>query len=196
VSTRTEFNDEEILPVLQRLVAEGRLRDYVLIELYAAVPLSVEGLVKMRVSELLMQSGTPDELCIEYRGGVRKVHLDSDGLFAIKAWLKLAELEQADYLFPSTRSAHGHLCSRQARRIIYAQFHRTQKYETTEGRGWQQQLKSDFKCQLSRWPWVECAKGQSGDRCATNCEGTAPHRSRRPFRVRGVLNARPAQYGD
>lgn len=190
MSTRTEFNDEDLTPVLRRLIAEGRLRDYVLIELYATVPFSVERLVKIRVSELLMQSGTPDGLGIQFRGAVRRVHLDGDGLFAIRAWVKLAELEQADYLFPSLRSMHGHLCSRQARRIIDAQFHRTKEPGAPEGIAWQQELKKDFKCQLSRWPWVECARAHSGERCATHCEGVSVAGPRRPFRIRGVLKPR------
>lgn len=196
MSTRTEFNDEDLPPVLHRLIAEGRLRDYVLIELYATVPFSIERLVQMRVSELLMRSGASDALCIEYRGAVRRVHLDRDGLFAIKAWIELARLEQTDYLFPSMRSTHGHLCSRQARRIIDAKFHRAQGLEASEGEGWQQKLKNDFKCRLSRWPWVECVRAQSGDPCATHCEGMAAHGGRRPFKVRGVLKARPIHGGN
>ena len=193
MSTRTEFNDEDIPPVLNRLIAEGRLRDYVLIELYASVPLSVERLVQMRVGELQLQSGMTDVLSIEHRGALRRVHLDSDGLFAIKAWIKLAELDQADYLFPSMRSTHGHLCSRQARRIIDSQFHRAQASEKPGHAEWKQQLDNELKCRLSRWPWVECVRAQSGSRCTTHCEGMATHEPKRPFRVRGVLKPRTAQ---
>lgn len=196
MSTRTEFNDEDIPPVLRRLIAEGKLRDYVLIELYANVPLSIDRLVRIKAGELQMHSDVSDELCIEYRGGLRKVHLDTDGLFAVRAWIKLAKLAQVDYLFPSMRSTHGHLCSRQARRIIDAQFHRAQESEASESIGWEKQMENDFKCSLSRWPWVECIRGQSGDRCVTHCEGMATHEHRRPFRVRGVLKARPIRGSD
>lgn len=191
MSTRTEFNDEDIPPVLSRLIAEGRLRDYVLIELYASAPLSFERLVQMRVGELHMQAGMTDVLSIEHRGISRVIHLDSDGLFAIKAWIKLAELDPADYLFPSMKSTHGHLCSRQARRIIDSQFHRAQEGERTGHENWKQQLGNEFRCRLSRWPWVECVRAQSGSRCTTHCEGMATHESRRPFRVRGVLKPPP-----
>lgn len=191
MSTRTEFNDEDIPPVLRRLIAEGRLRDYVLIELYANVPLSIDRLVRIKAGELQMRSDVPDELYIEYRGRLRKVYLDNDGLFAVRAWIKLAKLAHVDYLFPSMRSTHGHLCSRQARRIIDAQFRRAQEPEASDRIVWEQQMENDFKCSLSRWPWVECVRALSGDRCVTHCEGMPTHEHRRPFRVRGVLKARP-----
>lgn len=191
MSTRTEFNDEDLPPVLRRLIAEGRLRDYVLIELYATLPLSAERLVQLRVLDLKRSAAQPEQLFVEHRGKTRRVHLDDEGLFTIASWIKLAGLQPQDYLFPSGKHAHGHLCSRQARRIIEAQFH-----NAPESRGgdqvphWEDALASGFTCRFSRWPWVDCVKAQSGDRCLTHCEGVPQLRQPRSFRKRGVVPPR------
>lgn len=191
MSTRTEFNDEDLPPVLRRLIAEGRLRDYVLIELYATLPLSAERLVQLRVLDLKRSAAEPKQLFVEHRGKPRRVHLDDDGLFAIASWIKLAGLQPQDYLFPSGKHAHGHLCSRQARRIIEAQFHSPPE-SGGDGRTphWQDALGGGFQCRFSRWPWVDCVNAHSGDRCTTHCEGTPALRHPRSFRMRGVLPVR------
>ena len=191
MSTRTEFNDEDLPPVLRRLIAEGRLRDYVLIELYVTLPLSAERLVQLRVLDLKRSAAQPEQLFVEHRGKTRRVHLDDEGLFTIASWIKLAGLQPQDYLFPSGKHAHGHLCSRQARRIIEAQFHSPPE-SGGDGRTphWQDALGGGFQCRFSRWPWVDCVNAHSGDRCTTHCEGTPALRHPRSFRMRGVLPVR------
>lgn len=187
MSTRAAFDDEDLPPVLRRLIAEGRLRDYVLIELYATLPLSLERLVVLRIQDMKRCPPQPDDLCVMYRGKLRRAHLDSDGLFAIDAWIQLAGLKPADYLFPSARAVQGHLCSRQARRIIEAQFHEAPQTAVGEPLQWQDQLATGFRCRLSRWPWVDCVKAQSGERCISRCEGGLTQKPARSFRTRGVL---------
>lgn len=190
MSTRSEFNDEDLPPVLGRLVSEGRLRDYVLIELYATLPLSMERLVELHAGDLLPCPDDSASLCILHGGGLRKIHVDDDGLFAIRAWIKLAELEATDYLFPSSRSTHGHLCSRQARRIMEAQFHGTDGCIADSDAAWKSELGNSFTCRVSRWPWIECVRAQSGAKCVTHCEGMPASRVARPFRRHGIVKSR------
>lgn len=190
MSTRTEFSDEDLPPVLRRLISEGRLRDYVLIELYATLPLSMERLVKLRAGDLIPCPDDSASLCVLHGSGLRKIHVDDDGLFAIRAWVELAKLEATDYLFPSAKSMRGHLCSRQARRIIGAQFHSADGTIVDCEQAWKSEIGNSFKCRVSRWPWIECVRGQSGEKCVTYCEGMPAPKVPRPFRRHGVLKPR------
>lgn len=187
MSTRTEFDDEGLSLALERLAAQGRLRDYVLLELYAMAALSVERLMKVRVHDLRTFPDQPELLFITYRGGLRKIRANADGLFAIHAWIQFARLAPTDYLFPATKASGGHLCARRARMIIESQFQHPRDDTVSVVSGWRSELDGGFTCRVSRWPWVECVRAQSGDRCVSHCEGLPVKKHRRPFRTHGMV---------